>query len=178
MKRLMVVSLVGVTALLLGLAPNASAGSRTFYFGHTEPKQSLLFDVVQTSQGRVFEPQFINFVVTCPVTGDVIEAEFGFSGFQIPIQHNRFSLNLSDIFTKFVWAGKVGTSRATGTLVAGFPAYDEQGGLQDCNAGSLTWHAKAFVSPRAAPQTTETGSTMVFQVTKTSSGHVQISVQR
>ena len=166
-----------VIGMVAAFGPNAVAGSRTWYAGHTAPHQPLLFSIAERSSGaQLFSPVFIDFSVTCPVSGDVFDAEFSFSGFAEPVVNGKFDLNLSDpLFERFDWSGKLGDASARGRLDAGFPAYDGRGGLQDCASGDVAWHAKALVSPLTRPAAT--AGTIVVSVTKSPDGsiHYQVS---
>jgi hypothetical protein len=170
-----------VLGLMLGMVaafgPNAAAATRTWYAGHTAPHQPLLFSIAEKRNGtQVFSPVFIDFTFTCPVSGDVIGAEFSFSGFEEPVVNGKFDLNLSDpLFQRFDWSGKLGDASATGHLDAGLPAYDGAGGLQDCASGDAKWHAKALLSQLTRPAGTV--GRIVVSVTKSPDGsiHYQVS---
>ena len=178
-KRTLLVTVLGlVLGMVAAFGPNAAAGSRTWYAGHTAPHQPLLFSIGQKDSGaQFFSPVFIDFTLTCPVSGDVIDAEFSFFGFKEPVVNGRFDLNLSDpLFERFDWNGKLGDASATGHLDAGFPAYDGARGLQDCVSGAAKWHAKALGSAQARPAATV--GKMVITVTKSLDGSIHYQVIR
>lgn len=178
MKRLTTVSVAGLTALLLAFGPNASAGSQTVYFGKTAPGERLLFIVAQGSHGSVFEPIFIQALVTCPATGDQIRFEFDFSGFRIPLQSGHFTFSFNDIQDDFLWAGKVSDTKAAGPFHFNFPAFDMEGGLQTCGSGSLTWKAKGVSSQASRSTAQGPAPSVVVKVTKDRNGKVSFLTQR
>ena len=57
----------------------------------------------------------------------------------------------------------------------GFAAYDSLGGLQDCGAGTIDWHASPVGSGSTRPATAGTAHTIV-RLTKGSDGHVTETV--
>lgn len=178
MKRMTMVTIAGLTALLLAFGPNALAGTKTFFFGRTEPGAKLLFIVEQRSHGPVFEPIFIRAFLTCPATGDEFLAEFDFSGFRIPIRDGRFALRFNDIQEDFLWAGKVRDTRAKGPFHFNFPAFDLKGGLQTCGSGPLTWKATGVSSEQASHSSQESAPSMVVRITKDADGTVSFVVDR
>src|SRR5262245_39904504 len=118
-----------VFALMLGtvvaFGPNASAVASTWYSGHVGPGQLLPFSINGKGRAQTFSPVFIDFSVTCSVTGDVFDSEFSFFGFAEPVTDGHFDLNLSDpLFQTFDWRGNVDGLTASGHLTSGFPAYD------------------------------------------------------
>jgi hypothetical protein len=130
--------------------------------------------VDQTASGPKFDPFFTTMIDRCPVTGDVITVGFNFQGFQIPIKNGKFNLALNDISDRLIWSGTVTSTKASGTESFDLAAFDQQGGLQDCATGSLSWTALALVpgsSKAAAPS-----AAYVIQVTKASDGSVRFSV--
>jgi hypothetical protein len=132
--------------------------------------------VDQTASGPVFDPIFINQIDRCPVTGDVISVGFSFQGFQIPIRNGRFNLVLNELSDLLRWSGTVTSTGASGKESIDLAAFDSQGGLQDCGAGSLSWKAKALVP--ASSTTVAPGAGYVVKVTKASDGSVHYSITR
>lgn len=176
MRRYLVLSVLGVCLLMFVPATSAFAGSSTYYAGKNSQGQKLLFSVDQTANGPQFDPFFTNMIIHCPVTGDVIAAGFIFQGFQVPIRHGKFHLVLNDLTDRFSWSGTVTSKKASGAESYGMPAFDNEGGLQDCTTGALTWTAQALTpgsSKAAAPSTA-----YVVHVTKESDGSVRFSVTR
>jgi hypothetical protein len=173
MRRSLVLSIVG--ACLLVLAPSSAAlgASSTYYAGTNSQGQKLLFTVDQTSSGPMFDPIFINQIARCPVTGDVIGMEYSFQGFLVPIKNGKFSLTLNDLTDLLRWNGTVTSTGATGKESIDLAAFDNNGGLQDCGAGSLAWKAQALVpaASTAAPK-----AAYVITVTKEANGSVHYSV--
>lgn len=174
MRRYLILSVLGVC--LLGLAPGAtaSAGSSTRYAGKNSQGQTLLFAVDHTARGPKFEPIFINQIDRCPVTGDVVGVEYLFRGFQIPISHGKFNFVLTDLFDRLRWKGTVTSEAASGTESIDLPAYDREGGLQDCAAGSLSWQAHALVPGSSTAPTPSTA--YVVKIAKASDGSVRYSI--
>ena len=71
------------------------------------------------------------------------------------------------------WSGTVTATGASGKESIHSAWFDKEGGLQDCNAGSLSWTARALTqgSPTAAAPSTA----YVIKFTKASDGSVHIS---
>jgi hypothetical protein len=121
----------------------------------------------------MFDPIFINQIDRCPVTGDVIAVEFSFQGFQTPIKNGKFNFVLNELFDLLRWSGTVTSKGASGKESIDLAAFDREGGLQDCGAGSLSWKAQALVpaSPTVAPS-----AAYLVKVTKASDGSVHYSI--
>jgi hypothetical protein len=175
MRRYLGLSAVGVClVMVLASGATAFAGSSTYYVGKNSQGQKLLFSVDQTASGPVFDPVFTTMIDRCPVTGTKIVNGFFFQGFKIPIKNGKFKMTLNDITDRFTWSGTVTPKKASGTEFYNFPAYDREGGLQNCASGSLSWTAKGLVAaPSAAPPT---GVTYLVKVTKAADGTVHFSV--
>jgi hypothetical protein len=146
----------------------------SIYAGKNSQGQKLGFAVVHTASGPKFDPIFTAMTVRCPVTGDVITIGFGFSGFRIPIKKGKFSLVLSDISDRFRWSGTVTFTKASGPESYAMPAFDNEGGLQKCSTGPLSWTAKAVTPGSSAAATRSTA--YVIKFTKASDGSVHLSV--
>ena len=178
MRRYLVLPVLGVCLLLLTLGATAlagaGAGGSTYYAGTNSQGQKLLFTVDQTASGPKFDPIFINQVSRCPVTGAVFTTEFTFQGFQIPITNGKFSLVLNDPSNRFSWSGTITPTKASGKESIDLAAFDNEGGLQDCGAGSLSWTATALAPPSSA--TVAPGASSVVKVTKGSNGTVHFSI--
>jgi hypothetical protein len=176
MRKYVVFSVLGVCLLLLTLGSTAlaGAGGSTYYAGTNSQGQKLLFTVDQTASGPMFDPLFINQVSRCPVTGDVFTTEFTFQGFQIPITNGKFSLVLNDPSDRFSWSGTITPTKASGKESIDLAAFDKEGGLQDCGAGSPSWTATALVPPSSG--TVAPGASSVGRVTKGSNGTVHFSI--
>jgi hypothetical protein len=174
MRRYLVLSVLGACLLVLGSgAAAAVAGGSTYYAGKNSQGQKLLFTVDHTASGPMFDPIFINQIDRCPVSGDVITVTFGFQGFQIPIKNGKFSLVMNNIFQRFSWTGTVTSTGASGKENIDLPAFDNNGGLQDCGAGVLPWKAQALApaSGTAAPK-----ADYLVKFTKASDGSVHYSI--
>jgi hypothetical protein len=175
MRRYLVLSVLGVCALVLAPATTAIAGSSsTYYAGKNSQGQKLLFSVDHTASGPKFDPFFTTMIDRCPATGNVITVQFSFTGFQIPIKNGKFSLALNDLSDRFSWTGTVTPKKASGKESFDLAAFDNQKGLQDCATGSLPWAAQALVpasSKAAAP-----GASYLVNVTKAADGSVHYSV--
>jgi hypothetical protein len=171
--------MLGVCALLLALGSSALAGgstsSSTYYAGKNSQGQKLLFTVDHTASGPKFDPIFINQVQRCPVTGQVIRAEFTFQGFRVPIRSGKFSLVLNQLSDLARWSGTITSTKASGKESIDMAAFDREGGLQDCGAGSLSWTAQALV-PASSAATVAPGASLVVKVTKASNGTVHLSI--
>ena len=173
MRRYLVLSVLGVCLLVFASGTAALAGGSTYYAGKNTQGQKLLFTVDHTASGPQFDPIFINQIDRCPATGDVITVEFSFQGFRIPIRNGKFSLAMNDIFQRFRWSGMVTSKGASGKESIDLPAFDNQGGLQDCGAGVLPWTAQALVpaSAAVAPK-----ASYLVKFTRTSDGSVHYSI--
>ena len=148
----------------------ASGGARN---GSSYPATARAV-VDHTASGPKFDPFFINQIARCPVTGEVITTEFSFQGFQIPIKNGKFNLALNDLSDRFRWSGTITSRGASGTESIDLAAFDREGGLQDCGAGSLSWTARALVPASSA--TAAPSAAYVIKVTKTSDGLVHLSI--
>jgi hypothetical protein len=164
---------LGVCLLVFASGTAALAGGSTYYAGKNSQGQKLLFTVDRTASGPKFDPIFINQIDRCPATGDVITVEFSFQGFRIPIRNGKFSLVMNDIFQGFRWSGTVTSKGASGKESIDLPAFDSQGGLQDCGAGVLSWTAQALVPASA---TVVPKASYVIKFTKASDGSVHYSI--
>jgi hypothetical protein len=174
MRRYLVLSLIGVCVLVFVTGTSAFAGSSTYYAGTNSQGQKLFFSVDQTASGPAFDPFFTTMIDRCPATGNVFPIEFTFQGFEIPIKNGKFSLVLNDISDRFTWSGTVASTKASGKQFYDLAAFDNEGGLQDCATGSLSWTAKALVS--ASSKAAAPGANYVVKVTKASDGSVYYSV--
>ena len=200
MRKYLVLSALGVSLLVLAPAAAAFAGSSstpttptptptatptatptpmpaptpTIYTGKNSQGLKLRFAVVHAANGPKFDPISTIMTVRCPVTGDVITIGFGFSGFRIPIKNGKFSFVMSDISDRFLWSGTVTSRKASGPESFAMPAFDNEGGLQNCSTGPLSWTAQAVnpgSSAAAAPS-----AAYVIKFTKASDGTVHFSV--
>jgi hypothetical protein len=174
MRRYLVLSLIGVCLLVFVTGTSAFAGSSTYYAGTNSQGQKLFFSVDQTASGPAFDPFFTTMIDRCPVTGIAFPIEFTFQGFEIPIKNGKFSLVLNDISDRFTWNGTVTSTKASGKQFYDLAAFDNEGGLQDCATGSLSWTARALVS--ASSKTAAPGASYVIKVTKESDGSVDYSI--
>src|SRR6516162_776747 len=160
MRKYLVLSVLGVCLLVLAPAGAALAGSSaatptptatpTIYAGKNSQGLKLRFAVVHTASGPKFDPIFTIMTVRCPVTGDVITIGFGFSGFRVPIKNGKFSFVLNDISDRFLWSGTVTSTKASGPESDAMPAFDHEGGLQNCSTGPLSWTAQAVTAGSSA----------------------------
>lgn len=174
MRRYLVLPVLGMCLVLLMSGPTALAGGSTYYTGKNSQGQKLLFTVDHTASGPQFDPFFINQVSRCPATGQVFRTEFSFQGFRIPIRNGKFSLALNDLGDRFRWSGTITSRRASGKESIDLAAFDNQGGLQDCGAGSLSWTARALVPASSAD--VAPSAAFVVKVTKAPNGSVHFSV--
>ncbi len=174
MRKYLVLPVLGACLLIFALGPPAFAGGSTYYAGKNAQGQKLLFTVDHTANGPKFDPIFINQIDRCPVTGDVIMVSFSFGGFHIPIRHGKFSLVLNEFSDLLRWNGTVTAKGASGNESIDLAAFDRQGGLQDCGAGSLAWKAQALVPGSSA--TVAPGAAYVVKVTKAPDGLVHYSI--
>jgi len=177
MRKNLVFSVLGACLLVAtsSAAAIASGGSSsTDYAGKNAQGQKLFFAVDQTSSGPQFDPYFINEINHCPVTGDTFTVEYDFSGFQIPIVHGKWDLNMNSISQRFDWKGTLSSTGASGREYIDTPAFDYEGGLQDCGAGVLKWTAKKLVS--SSPASQAPGASYVVKISKAPDGSVQYTV--
>ncbi len=184
MKRRWTLASVGfVVASLMMLGPTALASKQTFWVGHVgkNPNNIVLF-MTKTIDGVLnFEPLEIDFKVNCHVSGDVWGYGASFTGFQVPLDDNgNFDLDLGDPdFGPFDWKGNIGGTDATGTVLAGFPLYDGQGGFgtQSCdNSPGAGWKAHAL-SGAPSGQGSSHASVHV-SYTKDQNGQIHVSLGR
>ena len=174
MRRYLVLSVLGACLLVFVPGTTAFAGSSTYYAGKNTQGQKLFFSVDRTARGPRFDPFFTNMVARCPVTGDVIQVEFSFGGFRIPIKNGKFHMRFNDLTDLFTWNGTVTPKKATGKESFDLAAFDNQKGLQDCTTGSLSWTAQALV-----PATTKAAAPRApyrVNITKAADGSVHFSV--
>lgn len=178
MRRYVVLPILGLSLLLLTLGATALAGASiagsTYYAGKNSQRQKLLFTVDHTASGPKFDPIFINQVIRCPVTGQVIRTELTFQGFQAPIRNGRFSFVMNDLSDRFRWSGAITPTKASGKESFDVAAFAKKGGVQDCGSGSLSWSARRLV-PAPSPAVA-TGASLVVKVTKRSNGTVYLSI--
>ena len=146
----------------------------TIYAGKNSQGQKLRFAVVRTASGPKFDPIFTVMTVRCPITSDLITIGFGFSGFRIPIKNGKFSLVLNDLSERFLWSGTVTSTKASGPESFAMPAFDHEGGLQNCTSGPLSWTAKAVAPGSSAAAAPSSG--YVIKFTKASDGSVHLAV--
>jgi hypothetical protein len=174
MRRYLVLSVLGVCMMLFASGSTAVAAGPTYYAGTNSQGQKLLFTVDHTASGPMFDPIFINQISRCPASGDKFSVEFSFQGFLVPIRQGKFDLVLNELTDIFRWSGTVTSKGASGKESIDFAAFDRQGGLQDCGAGSLPWTAQALVPASSA--TIAPGASYFVKVTKASDGSVHYSV--
>jgi ABC-type cobalt transport system substrate-binding protein len=173
MRKYLALSVIGVCLLVLAPATSAFAGSSTYYAGTNSQGQKLLFSVDQTSSGPRFDPFFTTMVERCPATGETITIGFSFSGFEIPIKNGKFTFTLNDIQDRFLWSGTITPKSASGPESYAMPAFDNEGGLQACTTGSLSWKAMALTAGSAKPTAPKTAYTV--KISKASNGSVSFS---
>src|SRR5206468_3056212 len=107
MRKYLILSVLGISLLMLVPGTTAFAGSSKYYAGKNSQGQKLLFSVDQTANGPQFDPFFTTLVTRCPATGNTITAGFIFSGFQVPINNGKFNLVLNGFSDLFSWTGTV-----------------------------------------------------------------------
>jgi hypothetical protein len=177
MRRYLVLPVVGVCLLLWLLTSGATAvagGGSTYYAGKNSQGRKLLFTVDHTSSGAKFDPLFLNQVLRCPLSGDVIRVEFTFQGVRIPIRNGKFSLFQNDLTDLVRWSGTIASKKASGKESIDLAAFDNKGHLQDCGAGSLSWKANGLIPASAA--TAAPGASFVVKVTKGANGKLHFSI--
>jgi hypothetical protein len=175
MRRFVVLPMVGVCVALLawGSTAFAGGGSRN-YAGRNSQGQKLLFTVDHTASGPKFHPLFINQVIRCPITGEVIRTQYSFQGVHIPIRNGKFSLKENDLSDMVRWSGTITSTKASGKESIDLAAFDGKGGLQDCGAGSLPWKARALVPASSA--TAAPDASFVVKVKKAPNGKVHFAI--
>jgi hypothetical protein len=174
MRKYLALSALGA-CLLVALPSTATfAGSSTYYAGKNAQNQKLLFSVDQIGGHPNFDPFFTSIIDRCPATGDTITITFSFQGFEIPIKNGKFNLTLNSITDRFSWGGTVTSTKASGMQSYSLAAFDQEGGLQDCTTGPVSWSAKALVASKV--NTTAPRTAYNVTVTKESNGSVRFSV--
>jgi hypothetical protein len=200
MRKYLVLSVLGVCLLVLAPGTAAFAGSgttpssptptasptptptpttspppnTTTYAGKNSQGQRLRFAVVHTASGPKFDPILLTQIVRCPVTGETLGVGDSFGGFRVPIRNGKFNFALNEFGHLLRWSGTVTSTGASGTESIHLASFDKEGGLQDCNAGSLSWTAKA-VSPGSSAAAAPSMA-YVVKFTKASDGSVHLSV--
>jgi hypothetical protein len=172
MRKYLALSVIGVCLLALAPVTSAFAGSSTYYAGTNSQGQKLLFSVDQTASGPKFDPFFTTMIERCPATNQTITIAFSFSGFEIPINNGKFTFTLNDIQDRFGWSGTITPKSASGPESYAMPAFDNEGGLQACTTGALTWKAMALTgsSKPTAPK-----PAYMVKISKASNGAVSFS---
>jgi hypothetical protein len=127
-----------------------------------------------TASGPKFDPILLTQIVRCPVTGETLGVGDSFGGFRVPIRNGKFNFALNEFGHLLRWSGTVTSTGASGTESIHLASFDKEGGLQDCNAGSLSWTAKA-VSPGSSAAAAPSMA-YVVKFTKASDGSVHLSV--
>lgn len=175
MRKSLVLPVLGMCLLVLvpGATALAGNGKSTYYAGKNSQGQQLLFSVDQTASGPAFDPFFTTMTAHCPATGTTFTTEFTFQGFEIPIKNGKFSLALNDISDRFSWNGTITPKKASGTEHFDLAAFDNEGGLQDCATGSISWTAQAL---RASSKAAAQSASYVVSVTRAADGSVHYSV--
>jgi hypothetical protein len=147
MKRIVsVIALAAVAMLTLGSA--ASASKSVYFVGKTSQKFDLLFQDVRSPRGEFVSPFSLDANITCPEGLGGGEAEFTFSGFQIPVVNGKFSFVENDPDTRFHWGGAITGKTSKGTLGIAFPAFADSGKPVSCTSGAVTWKASELVPAR------------------------------
>ncbi len=101
------------------------------------------FDVVRANGGLVVEPQDVEVLVTCEITGD--QLQLGFGGGQLPI-HRDGSFKMRDFdafFGDLRWSGTLGDTTGTGSISYTVPGLLKDHTLQLCPSGVVPWQAQA-----------------------------------
>lgn len=173
MRKYLVLLTAGVCLLVLAPGAASLASGSTHYAGKNSQGQPLSFTVNQTTSGPVFVPVTTSMTDRCPVTGTTIGLEIGFSGLHVPIKNGKFTLVANNLDSRFRWSGTIAATKASGTESFQLPAFDTQGGLQDCATGSLSWTAQAAAA--AAPHAA-TGTSYVIQLIQAPDGSVRYSI--
>jgi hypothetical protein len=174
MRRYLALPVLGACLLLFALVPPAVAGSSTVYAGKNSQGEKLRFAVVQTASGPKFDPIFLIQKVRCPATGQELTIGNVFVGFRIPIKNGKFSLTLNNLSNLFSWSGTVTSTGASGKEDVSIAAFDNEGGLQDCTAGSLSWTATALAPGSTAGATPSVA--YIVKATKAADGSVHYSI--
>jgi hypothetical protein len=174
MRRYLVVPVVGACLLVLASGPPAFAGGHTVYAGKNSQGQKLRFTVDHTATGPKFDPTFLVQNVRCPVTGQRFTVDEAFLGFQIPIRHGKFNFVLNGLSNLVRWSGTVTSTTASGKESVDVASFDNEGGLQDCGVGSLSWAAKALAPGPSAAAVPSVA--YVVKITKEPDGSVHYSI--
>ncbi len=178
-KRWMLASVAVTVTMLMALGPTAMASKQHFWVGHVDKSHIVLFTTEKIGGVVYFEPIEIDFTLTCHVSGDEVDYGYSFFGFQEPVnKKGHFDLNLGDpYYGPFDWEGTLSGKTASGTVLAGFPLYDGQGGYgtQSCdNDPGADWTAKDLGSARP----TSPHHSVQIRFTKDKHGQVHVAVTR
>jgi hypothetical protein len=134
-----------------------------------------IFNVLRTKKGLTFQPVDLEFLATCPATGE--QVGLGLGGFSKPIaKDGSFSLALFDpFFGSFNFQGQLGRTSATGTGSIALPALLKKGGAQDCTSGSISWTAS---SPGGSSSAAAVKVAYHIQITQSPSGQISWTVTK
>ena len=174
MKRLASLIVLAVVATLT-LGSGASASTSFYYAGKTSQKFDLLFQDVRVSGSEFVVPFSFDANITCPAGLGNGEAEFDFSGFEVPVVNGRFSLVENDPSARFHWDGKINNKSAAGTLGIAFPAFTDSGRAVACTSGDVTWKASKLVPASRRSQTAATAKYRI-DVSRNASGAISVTV--
>jgi hypothetical protein len=166
MKKLLAPAMIVFISLVAIGSPAGAKGSKVFFDGTTAQGQELFFIVEDIGGVATFEPFFTNFTITC--NGQTFPFAVFFIGFEIPLDHGHFDLNIPSDQLPLDWRGTIVGLKARGTQSQGYAAYDRQGGVVDCGTGSVNWQASGVRAE--APRSSHTGWTMT--VTKDANGRI------
>lgn len=137
-----------VSAILaVGLFGVGTAGAttqtptRVVYVGTTSQQQQLAFAVVTGERGAFIPAFSFTVVQRCEVTGDVIFASVGFSGFITRVENGQFRFDFVDLDLAIHFSGSISPKAAAGLVSMSMPAFTPEEDLQECPSGTQTWTA-------------------------------------
>lgn len=174
MRKYLIWLTLGACLIALGPGTPALAAASTHYVGTNSQGEKLQFTVAQTASGPVFEPNRIFQNIRCPATGEQAKVGEAFVGFHAPIRNGKFTFVANDLPVRLRWTGTVTPAGAAGLEAIHVAGFDDQGGLQDCNAGSLSWTALP-VAP-GSPAATAPRATYIVTFTRAPDGSVHSTI--
>src|SRR6476620_9051329 len=104
----------------LAFGPAASAGNQAFWYGHVSRNHPVLFTTTTIDGVVNVEPILMVYKMSCPGFGHG-DVEASFFGFEIPVRHHHFALNLKFPFERFHWGGDIHGDLASGDLSDSLP---------------------------------------------------------
>jgi hypothetical protein len=173
--RVLVSAILAVGLFGAGTAGAATQSStRVVYVGSTSQRQPVAFLVVVNERGTFIPAMNLSAVLKCQVSGEVIFATVGFSGFIVPITNGQFRFDFVDLNLAIHWSGSISPKAAAGLLSMSIPAFTPDEELQVCPSGTQTWTA----SPTALSSVPSGEGHLRITYTRASDGRVHRTEER